>query len=265
MRVVLILLLLAGTARADDDVLWRTYAALRNDVFSKLRPPFDDSGFTHDNVASLRRTRDGITFGGGFMHRWITSRVDDRRWDQLELIAIAERAWPHLELSGRAGPTFGGNFGGRKMQNAWHELSGTGSTLDEGLQARYADDRSTGILAGGRARSAWMFAGRVLSFEGAGSVDTQLSVGAGVSSVEAAATGSAITRHVVLHVELAAAAIDVVDPQLALPGGYGEGLQLAWRAGIQFKWSRFAVGYQYRANEGGSGEPLGVVSFESRR
>jgi hypothetical protein len=265
MRIVAVMMLVAGIAEADD-VAWRTYAALRNDVFSELRAPFDDDGFTHDNVFSLRRTRDDVTFGGGFMHRWITSRVDDRRWDQLELVALAERAWPHLELSGRAGPVFGGNFGGRKLQNGWHVVSDTGPTLDEGLQSRYDGDRRAGALAGGRARSAWIWvADERVSFEGAGIVDAQLSIHTGVSAVEAAAAGKAITRHVVIDVELAAARYHVADPQLALPGGYGEGWQIAWRAGVKFRWSRFAVGYQYRANEGGSGEPIGVVSFESKR
>ncbi len=270
MKRLVALAWLAGgaNATAGDAATWHTYAALRNDAFTDLTPPLDDQGFTHDNVFQLVRARGELGFGGRFMHRWLTSNVDYRRWDQLELTALAEwrpaldLARIHIDTQGRLGPTFGGNFGGRYLQNGWHAISGTGPTLDSGnLADDYFGARRFGVLAGARARG-------TLGNErlnGYAIIDGQVGLGAGVSSVETAVGGSASTRHVGSHVEIAVTRYRVSDELLALPGGYGAGWQLEWRAGIHVAWSRFRISYQYRANEGGSGEPIGVIAFQSRR
>lgn len=260
-RWMIALVLMGETARADDDAHWLTYAAIRNDVFTDLQPPIDDAGFTHDTVVSLRREHAGLTFGGSILDRWITSREDQRRWDQLELLALGEYAWPHrISTVARLGPTFGGNFGGRALQSGWHGLTGTGPTLDQGLQSDYPDHRRAGIVAGGGARAD---VGSELG--GYGVVDGQLALGGGVTAFQIAVGGRAAWRHLVTHVELAVSRYHVADPNLGLPGGYGRGFQLEWRAGIDVRWSRFQLGYEYRANEGGSGEPIGVIAFQSRR
>lgn len=255
-------MLLALAARTATAETWDTYAALRNDAFSEALPPFDDVGFTHDNVFALRRQHGDLAFGGGFQHRWITSRIDRRRWDQVDLVARGEHAWPHrITTSARIGPTLGGNFGGRYLQNGWHSISGTGPTVDQGLANDYPGGRKIGLLAGLGAR---IEVGEEL-LRGFARVDGQLAGGAGVSSVDSTIGGSVVWRHVGAEAELALTRYHVADPNLALPGAYGSGWQLEWRAGVFVAWSRFRVSYQYRANEGGSGEPIGVIAFQSRR
>jgi hypothetical protein len=258
--VVVLLVLACSAAHAET---WYTYAAFRNDAFSELEVPLDDQGFTHDNVLSLRRAEGEYAFGGALQHRWITSRTDRRRWDQLDLVATGERVVaPGLLAGARVGPTFGGNFGGRWMQNGWHAISGTGPTVDQGLANDYQGGRKVGLLAGVRGR--WQIGGeRVLGYA---VVDGQGAVGqTGVSSIESAAGGQARWRHVGASAEVAVTRYHVGDPNLALPGGYGAGWQLEWRVGVDVTWSRFRISYQYRANEGGSGEPVGVLGFEARR
>src|SRR5687767_400675 len=91
------------TAHADevlwnargDEVLWHSRTAFGNDQFTDFDPPIDDAGFTHDNFFSLRREQGDYLFGGSFFYRWITSTDDQRRWDQVELFATAERKWPY--------------------------------------------------------------------------------------------------------------------------------------------------------------------------
>jgi len=257
-------------ADAPDPIHWHTYAALRNDVFTEVIPPIDDRGFTHDNVAQTIRLDEarGIGVGGRFVHRWITSRDDRRRWDQVELTALVTRLRkvPFLPIfldgTAKVGPTFGGNFGGRYLQNGWHALTGTGPTVVEGLANNYPEDRRIGIVAGGRGR---IRAGDPQSY-GYGVLDAQLGLGGGgVSMIDAALGGVLGTRHVGAHAEIALTHYWVSDDQLALPGGYDDGFHVEWRVGVHVAWSRFRLSYQYRANEGGSGEPIGVIAFESRR
>jgi len=260
-----------SSAALADDSTWHTYAALRNDAFTDLTPPLDDQGFTHDNAFSLVRTRGDLGFGGRFMHRWLTSNVDYRRWDQLEVVSLVEWRVPtptigdlpfRIDTIGRFGPTLGGNFGGRYLQNGWHSLSGTGPTLESGYLADdYPGDRRIGVLAGARGRLQ-LGDDRL---QGYAIVDVQAGLGGGVSSFETVLGGASSARHLGAHVELAASRYHVSDDNLALPGGYGRGWQLEWRIGFHIAWSRFRVSYEYRANEGGSDEPIGVIAFESWR
>jgi hypothetical protein len=148
------------------------------------------------------------------------------------------------------------------MQNGWHAFSNTGPTLDEGLQNMYAGDRRYGLLAGATARATWPPAGPAQLY---GFADGQLGLGAGVHRGELAAGARVFHRHLGVHAEVALTAYRVVDPELALPGGYGDGGYVEWRVGVDLRWSRFSLGYEYRANEGGSGEPIAVIVFEARR
>ena len=247
------------------------YAALQNDVFSELIPPMDDLGFTHDNVLAIGVARGDYVIGGKIFDRWITSRTDRRRWDQLDLFATAERlitylpgddSVHHVALQARLGPTLGGNFGGMYIQNGWHSISGTGPTVDQGLANDYDGDTQIGIAGGARIHasvtSPEVHAARGMVYA---NVDGQGALGAGVSSVEGSLGGWLGAHHVGAHVEAAVTRYHVADPNLALPGGYGGGWQFEWRAGIDVSWSRYRLAYEYRANEGGSGEPIGVVAF----
>jgi hypothetical protein len=248
---------------------WHFYGAFRNDVFTELDPPIDDQGFTHDNVFVVRRERGTYTVGGSFVHRFITSRTSRERWDLVELMAIGERAWPdwfdtewpRVTTTERLGLALGGNFGGRYLQNGFHALTNTGPTLDQGLQDRYDDDRKVGFVVGGGARVE--FGDRL---QGYAAIDAQLAVGGtGVTSGEAMLGGSASSSHVGIHAEVAVTDYYVRDQNLALPGAYRHGLQGEWRVGVDVHWSRFRLGYEYRANESGSGEPMGLIEFSSRR
>lgn len=142
---------------------------------------------------------------------------------------------------------------------AW--LVGTGPTVDEGLQNTYPGGRRLGIVAGGRASGA--IGGDVAAY---GDVTAQLALGAtGVTMLDATAGARAQHRWrrtaLGAHVELAVTRYHVADPYLALPGGYGAGWQLEWRAGLDLAVGRYRISYEYRDNEGGSGEPIGVVAF----
>jgi hypothetical protein len=103
--------------------------------------------------------------------------------------------------------------------------------------------------------------------------DGQLALGStGVSFVELGAGGRAShsLRHVELgvHLELAASRFSVDDPNLALRGAYdsdGAGTHLAYRAGIHATWSCYQLEFTYRSNEGGSGEPIGVLELAVAR
>lgn len=262
MPVISALLLLATDARADLRV------ALRNDVFTELIPPIDDSGFTHDFEIQFWRPSGDYVIGGALIDRWITEDtrfVGGRRRDQLDLLGTLDRTWatPRQAITAgvRLGPTLTGNLGGRWMQNGWHTLCGCGSTLADGLQDRYEGDGDVGALAGGRVRGE--LGNDVV--QGFGFVDGALALGTGVSAIEGAVGarvgGRAGRIALGAQLELAVMRFHVVDDRLALPGAYRRGLQGAWRLGMHVAWSRYRIDYEYRANEDGSGEPIGVVAF----
>lgn len=260
MKAFAALAILAGSAHADARI------TISNDAFSELTPPLDDSGFTTDLGVAFWRPWRGDQLGGSLWHRWLTEVGGQRREDLLELVATHERTWgtPRLfELTAttRAGFAFTGNLGGRWMQNAWHSTTGTGPTLGEGLQRMYIADRAIGVVAGDRLTgSIGIPVAQVY-----GVLDAQLALGTGVSFLEGAAGARLIGRirctELGAHGELAVARYRVSDDALALPGGYGEGAwQGAWRAGVHVAWRRLMFAYEYRANEGGSGEPIGTFT-----
>jgi len=262
----LVLAVLTGSAHADLRI------ALGNDVLSEGSPPFDDDGFTHQFDLRFWRPHRGYLVGGRLYDRWITEvpRVAGGRRDLLELVATIERSWP-LQLgealgvgvtaAGRVGPSVTGNLGSRWMQSSFHGLCGCGETLEEGLQRRYDGDGGIGALLGAAARGSF----GVPVAHVYGGVDAQAVLGAGVTFVDAAAGGQLAARirgtELAAHAEVAVMRFHAADERLALPGGYGAGWQPAYRIGVHAAWSRFRVEYQYRANEGGSGEPIGVVAF----
>ena len=267
----------AGAAHADARI------AHGNDAFSELVPPLDDLGFTTDLAFAMWRPWHGYDIGGSYWHRWLTERGGDDhlrtacggaarsggagacREDLVELLAIAARRWGprHRELvaSARTGPVLTGNWGGRWLQNAWHATTKSGPTLDEGLAKNYPEDRAFGWLGGVRAAGAW----GVPAVQIYGVIDGQLSVATGVSSLELAAGVRAFGRvrcvELGVHVEGALDRFAVADDALTLRGGYGTTRwERAWRVGVHVAWARMQFAYEYRANEGGSGEPIGVIA-----
>jgi hypothetical protein len=243
-------------ARADLRV------AFGNDAFSDMVPPLEDLGFTNDVTIAFWRARGPYRIGGLLLDRWITEVGGRRRWDQVDLLATVERPWgPYVMTGVRLGPTFGGNYGGRWMQDHWHRLTRTSITLDEGLPDLYDGDNAVGVLAGARARAT---VGTVA--QAYGILDGQLALGStGVTSLEVAGGGQLIGHHRCVelgaHVELAIDRFHTTDDNLTIPGGYGvDTWELAWRAGFHVAWGRIRLEYEYRANEGGSGQPIGVVT-----
>jgi len=257
---LLALVALTSAARADARI------AHGNDAFSELVPPLDDTGFTTDLAFAMWRPWRGYDVGGSYLHRWLTSKVSDDREDLVELTATVSRRWGpryrELRLGARTGPVVTGNWGGRWLQNAWHAASRSGPTLDEGLADHYPAERALGWLAGGRASGAW----GVPAVQAYSVADVQLAVGTGVSSLELAAGVRAFARvrcvEIGAHLEGALDRFSVAGGALTLRGGFGTGRwERAWRVGIHVAWNRTMVSYEYRANEGGSGEPIGVVSL----
>ncbi|TMQ04527.1 MAG: hypothetical protein E6J90_44180 [Deltaproteobacteria bacterium] len=253
-------LALCRTASAES---WGGRAAIGNDAFTDVIPPLDDQGFTNDLALEIHHLDDGLALGGSIFHRMITaSDFSRRRWDQLDLRATLAWRWRSaIELDAWLGPSFGGNFGGLAIQNTWHRWSGTGPTVNEGLQNDYPGDRRAGIVAGGRARGS--IGGDLAGY---GDATAQLALGStGVTMFTIASGARAQHRWggttIGAHVELAVTGYHVEDPYLALPDGYRAGWQLEWRAGLDIAFGRYRISYEYRANEGGSGEPIGVVAF----
>lgn len=253
------IVVLPATAHAD------LRFAIGNDTFATT-PPFDDDGFTNDISLAFWRPYRGYLIGGAWFDRWVTEVGGPRRWDQFELTGTGERTWGELHVqsitaAARLGPVFGGNVGGRWGQNAFHTLCGCGRLLGEGLQSVYPAERTYGVVAGARGRGS---IGNPY-VQGYGVVDGQVSVGAGVTWIEASA-GVRTSVYIggaelAAHFELVGARYHVNDIYLALPDGYGHGWQGEWRIGAQVAWSRYHVEYEYRANEGGSGQPFGILGF----
>ncbi len=264
LAAIVVVASMASHARAD------LRFAIRNDVFSELRPPFDDVGFTNDLELAFWRPYRGYVIGGRWLDRLVTEGYGaftpgDRRQDLVELVGTIERTWGEpllhsLVVTGRAGSVVTGNWGGRFYQNAFHELCNCGALVGEGLADRYPEDRAYGALVGAR----------VVASEGIehaqayAAVDGQASVGTGVTWIDAAAGGRVRTRirctELGAHAEIAAMRFHVLSDALAIPSGYGEGWQLGWRVGVHVAWGRIRIDYEYRANEGGSGEPVGMIA-----
>ncbi len=262
-RLVVMLAVAIAPAAAHADFRF----AIGNDTFTGLVPPFDDNGFTNDiDLHFWRPVRDYLV-GARILDRWITEDVPvgGRRDDVLDVMGTVQRTFGRpllreLTPSLRVGPTFTGNLGGRWGQNGFHTLCHCGRLLDEGLQDTYVGDNDYGVLVGARVLGAaglpWIQAYTY--------TDGQLSLGAGVSSFEVAGgtqlLGTSGTNRFGAHVEVAAMRFHVVDDRLAFAGSYRPGWQGAYRVGVHFARGRIRVDYEYRANEGGSGEPFGVVA-----
>ena len=238
-----------------------------NDVYTELDPPVDDDGFTNDIDIWFWRSHRGYQIGGRLFDRWVTEvpRPAGGRRDLIELVGTIERTWEadsvDLTVAGRAGPSFTGNLGGRWMQNGFHKLCGCGASLGQGLQHRYDGDGGIGALLGSRVRGSV----GVPVAQAYGVVDGQAVLGAGVTWIDAAAGGKLTTRigitELSAHGEVAVIRFHAADERLAMSGGYGTGWQTAYRLGVHVAWSRYRIEYQYRANEGSSGEPIGVFAF----
>ncbi len=252
--------------------------AIGNDTFSELTPPYDDFGFTNDlELAFWRPVRlagDPVQIGGRVLHRWIVESPHvnaGRRTDLLELVATGERTFgqprtAELTIGARIGPVITGNTGGRWGQNAFHALCRCGMLLADGLATDYERGRELGALVGGRAHASSGVPGYADSpLRAYSTLDVQGSVGTGVSFVEGAVGIRAVHRftrtELSAHGELVAARFAVHDERLALPGAYGAGWVGTWRVGAAVSRGRVRVDYQWRANEGGSGEPFGIFAI----
>jgi hypothetical protein len=234
--------------------------AIRNDVFTDVTPPADDDGFTHDFDIHFWRPYREYLVGARLVDRWVTERVvyGGIRRDLFDLLATAERTFGDvLTPSLRIGPTFTGNLGGKVIQNAFHTTCHCGRKLSEGLQDTYVGDNDIGLVTAARVYAATTVQPWLAPYA---FVDGRLSLGTGVSSFES--TGGAQFRYwrMAAHVELAFMRFHLVDERFEMAGSYRSGWQFGWRAGLQYEKGRVRIGYEYRANEDGSGEPIGVVA-----
>lgn len=259
------LLVVAAVTPASADLRF----AIRNDTFTEIIPPMDDLGFTNDLELAFWRPYRGLVLGVRWTDRLVTERGDfgpgERRQDLVETVGTVEKTWGRspvhaLTLTGRAGSVATGNWGGRYYQDGFHGLCHCGIRLGEGLADRYVEERRYGALVGARV-TASEGSERV---QGYATVDAQASLGTGVTFVDPALGVRARTRvrctELGAHAEIAGMRFHVLSDALAIPGGYGAGWQLGWRVGVHVAWSRVRLDYEYRANEGGSGEPIGMFA-----
>jgi hypothetical protein len=254
----------SSPARAET---WEVGFTWGNDLFTELDPPIDDSGFTNDLRLRAQRHDGERSFGATILHRMITERGGPRRWDQLDVLATGERRFPHVTGAVRLGPSFGGNLGGRALQNAWHSATGSGPTLSQGLQHRYAFPRQATILAGARVEAALGSPSEQFYAVVDGQVPVLPSAGVGFLDLAAGGRVTQETSKVDLSgaVELALTRYASDDPGLTLPGAHRPGAwHVEWRISLAAAWSRYRVMYQYRGGEGGSGEPIGVLDVGVR-
>lgn len=267
MRALAAIVVVAGlTARAQADLRF----SIRNDAFTDVTPPVDDVGFTNDLELAFWRPYRGLTLGGRWFDRLVTEGPSafgpgDRRQDLVELVGTVDKTWGtallhSLTLGGRAGSVVTGNWGGRYYQNGFHTLCHCAARVGEGLADRYVEDRRFGAVLGGRATASE----GIDHVQAYTALDGQISLGTGVTWLDAAIGARVRTRtHGVelgADAEIAAMRFVVASDALAIPGGYRPGWQLGWRVGVHAAWSRVRIDYAYRANEGGSGEPIGMLA-----
>jgi hypothetical protein len=265
LAAIVIVASLASYARAD------LRFTIRNDAFTGLVPPFDDVGFTNDLELAFWRPYRGVLVGGRWLDRLVTEGfhdfgAGDRRQDLVEIVGTIEKPWGtpllhSLTIEGRAGSVATGNWGGRYYQNAFHTLCQCAPTLGEGLADRYPEARAYGALVGART----VASEGVDHAQAYAAINGQASVGTGVTWIDAALGGRIRTRvgrtELGAHAEIAAMRFHVLSDALAIPSGYGAGWQLGWRVGVHVAWGRMRIAYEYRANEGGSGEPIGLFEL----
>lgn len=261
-RAVLAAVVVLATAHVAHADL-RT--AFGNDFFTDPVPPIPDDGLTNDIGVAFWRQHHSYLLGGSLFDRWVTEAGGFRRWDQVDLVATIEQPWPpYVTVSARLGPTVGGNWGGMWMQTHWHSIYGD-RTVGHGLQDTYPGDRTVGVIAGGKVRVSY---GRTLQDYAV--VDAQLALGeTGITYLEGALGTQVVHRfgrvELAAHLELADATYHTRDRNLTIPGGYGiHGWEPAWRVGAHVAWRRIKVEFEYRDNEGGSHEPIGVLAVTVR-
>jgi len=252
----------SGPARWQLDVQWW------NDLFADP-PPADDQGFTNDFLLGFEWAMKSATGRVEVFYRIITERYGIRRWDQVDLTGAWKtsrrvRGWD-MATSARTGLSLGGSFGGQAIQGTWHRVTGSGITVDQGLQSLYDGDRRIAVLVGGRgavSRRLSLVRGRV-------GIDAQAALGStGVSRMwtYAGATLEVPIQswRLSLDFELVVARYHTSDPNLKLRGGYGTGAwQLEPRLSLAAGVAGHSFGWQYRANESGSGEAVGLFFFRT--
>lgn len=150
-------LALAWPAMAETELDFRAGASWGNDQF--FGSDGDDRGFTQDLTvhAHVMDPRNDISLW--VRHRLVVERTGKRRTDEMTAVTrwLTERdTGPIVWTFGPAlGLALSGNYGGAKLQDAWHRWLGNGFTLDNGLPNQYAPHR-TGALVGARGGPSWL-------------------------------------------------------------------------------------------------------------
>jgi len=225
----------------------------------------DDLGFTQDLGVQVHYVGSRDDFSLRARQRLMIERTGDRRTDEVtfELGWLTERTGGPFVWT--FGPTLGlvlsGNYGGAKLQNAWHELIDNGYTLGNGLPNRYAPQR-TGLLVGARGGPSWL----PLPW-------LRLLVGVEATGAIGATGQSLIALYDALEFESGSAGFRLVltggidyerswtqDPTLALPGGYAtNGFYRSTHLRMAARGRQWEAGLRAHTNVGGSEAHLGMV------
>lgn len=225
----------------------------------------DDLGFTHDFGIRADYVGEHDDFSLRARQRLMVARTRERRTDELtfELGWLTEHAGGPFEWT--FGPALGlvlsGDYGGSKLQNAWHELLDNGYTFEEGLADSYAPHR-TGVVLGARGGPSWL----PLPW-------LRLLVGLEVSGALGGTGQSVVAVYDAIEFEsgrpefrlLLTGGIDyerswTSDPTLRLRGGYDtSGIYRSTHVRMAARGREWEVGLAARTNVGGSEGHMGTI------
>jgi len=230
----------------------------------------DDLGFTQDITVQAHYVSAHDDFSLRARQRLMIERPTDgapadRRSDEMtfELGWLTEH--PGGPFVWSFGPTLAlvlsGNYGGAKLQNAWHGLLDNGYTFDTGLADRYAPHR-TGVVFGARGGPSWL----PLPW-------LRLLVGVEVSGAVGGTGQSLVALYDALELESGKPGFRLVltggidcerswtsDPTLGLPGGYDtSGIYRTTHLRMAARGRQWEAGFRAQTNVGGSEGHLGMV------
>ncbi len=228
----------------------------------------DDVGFTQDlslELHALELLAEHSDLSLASRQRLIVERYGPRRTDEMtfDLRWLLERPWG--PLSWVFGPTLGlalsGNYGGAKLQDAWHRTLDNGYTLGSGLPNGYGPHR-TGVVIGARGGPSWLATPwlRVLvGGELQGAVGgTGRSLVALYDAVEVEPRNHGLRFAVSSGVDFERTWTR--DPGLKLPGGYATGgFEKSAHLRVAARADQWEFGTMARTNVGGAGTHQGVI------
>lgn len=225
----------------------------------------DDQGFTQDFTLRAHYIAHRDDYSLSARQRLMIERGGQRRTDEItfELCWLTDHALGPFQWT--FGPSLAlalsGNYGGAKLQDAWHELLDNGYTLEEGLPNDYAPHR-TGVVLGGRGGPSWL----PLPW-------LRLLVGAELAGALGGTGQSLIAVYDALEFEAGRPDFRLVlsggidferswtqDPTLRLSGGYDtSGIYRSTHLRLAARGRQWEAGFRARTNVGGSESNSGMI------